>query len=103
METLSEPIDIDYVANLARIRLTATEKQTFASQLTQMLDHFKKLETIDVTDIEPMSHAMPLYNVWAEDRVEPGFTSAQALQSAPTQCHHQVVVPRVIDGTANAS
>ena len=37
-------MDIDYVANLARIKLTAEERQKFQGQLGDVLKYFEKLE-----------------------------------------------------------
>ena len=99
----NDPIDIDYVANLARIQLTEKEKETFSGQLSQVLEYFKKLSAVDVSGVEPTAHAFPIFNVWAEDKVEPGFTPEQALKNAPAQRNDQVVVPKVVDEAGNAS
>lgn len=98
-----DPINIDYVANLARIELTEEEKEKFSGQLSQVLEYFEKLSAIDVSGVEPTAHAFPIFNVWAEDEVEPGFTPEQALSNAPAQRKDQIVVPKVVDEAGNAS
>lgn len=90
-------IDIDYVANLARIELTDEEKSQFAVQLENVLCYFEKLEAVDVSDIEPMAHASAVYNVWDEDVAVPGFTVEEALLNAPEVREGQIVVPKVIE------
>ena len=55
--------DIKYVANLARIALTPEEEARLGSQLGDILGYVKKLEELDVSDVEPMAHAVPLDNV----------------------------------------
>lgn len=90
-------IDIDYVAKLARIRLSDEEKSRFSSQLADVLAYFDQLNQVDVSHIEPTAHAFPLYNVWQEDVPEPAFTPEQALLNAPAQRANQLIVPKVID------
>lgn len=90
-------IDIDYVANLARIELSKEEKTRFSRQLEAVLDYFETLERVDVTDVEPTAHAMPVYNVWGEDEPETGFTVEEALRNAPLSRGGHFVVPKVVD------
>jgi aspartyl-tRNA(Asn)/glutamyl-tRNA(Gln) amidotransferase subunit C len=90
-------LNIDYVANLARLELTAGEKQKFAQQLGDILHYVDKLNQVDVTGVEPMAHAAPVYNVWQEDVARPGLPVASALRNAPEQREQQIVVPKVVD------
>lgn len=90
-------IDIDYVANLARIELTDEVKGRFAVQLENVLRYFEKLEAVDVSDVEPMAHASAIYNVWDEDVAEPGFSVDEALGNAPDVKDGQIVVPKVVE------
>ena len=90
-------IDIDYVANLSRLTLTDEEKKLFASQLEDILEHFEKLNEIDVENEEPMAHAFPVYNVLGEDEASPTLTPEEALANAPKQRDQQLVVPKVVD------
>ena len=90
-------LDVDYVANLARIELTDEEKEKFRSQFGDILKYFEKLNQVDVEGVEPTAHAFARYNVWDEDEVRPGFTADEALSNAPARRHDQVVVPRVIE------
>ena len=52
-------MDIDYVANLARIELSADEKQKFQGQLGDVLKYFEKLQEVNVEGVEPTAHAFP--------------------------------------------
>ena len=90
-------LDVDYVANLARIELTDAEKQKFSSQLGDVLKYFEKLNTVEVEGVEPMAHAFPRHNVWDEDKPSPGFSAGEALSNAPDKRHDQIVVPKVIE------
>jgi aspartyl-tRNA(Asn)/glutamyl-tRNA(Gln) amidotransferase subunit C len=90
-------LNIDYVANLARLALTPAEKEKFARQLGDILHYVDKLRQVDVTGVEPMAHAAPVFNVWQDDVAQPGLPVEAALQNAPAQRQHMVVVPKVVE------
>jgi aspartyl-tRNA(Asn)/glutamyl-tRNA(Gln) amidotransferase subunit C len=90
-------IDIDYVANLARLALTAQEKETFSRQLGDVLQYIEKLSEVDVAQVEPTAHAFPVSNVWAEDLSQPGLPVEVALKNAPVQRDNMFVVPIVVE------
>jgi aspartyl-tRNA(Asn)/glutamyl-tRNA(Gln) amidotransferase subunit C len=91
-------IDIDYVANLARIELTEEEKAKLGSQLDDILGYFEKLNAVDVEGVEPMAHAHSVTNVWREGD-QPGlvFDPEVLMKMAPESRDNQVVVPKVVE------
>ena len=91
-------IDIDYVANLARIELTDEAKAKLGTQLDDILGYFDKLNAVDVSGVEPMAHAHPVTNVWREGD-EPGETYEPEvlIKMAPESRENQVVVPKVVE------
>ncbi|MBA4137568.1 MAG: Asp-tRNA(Asn)/Glu-tRNA(Gln) amidotransferase GatCAB subunit C [Opitutus sp.] len=96
---MSAPQDfnIDYLAQLARLALTAEEKAKFAAQLGDVLHHIERLAEVDVTGIEPTAHAFPIENVWQADVARPGLAVADALRNAPTQRENMISVPKVVE------
>jgi len=91
-------IDIDYVANLARIELTDEEKAKLGSQLDDILGYFEKLNAVDVDGVEPMAHSHPVTNVWREgDTPGPVFDPEVLMKMAPESRDNQVVVPKVVE------
>ncbi len=90
-------IDTAYVAHLARIYLSDEEIARFQPQLEQVVDYVAKLRELDVSDIEPTSHARPLTNVLREDRVRDGLTNAQAMANAPESIEGQFLVPKIVE------
>jgi len=90
-------LDIEYVANLARIALTDAEKKKFSRQLGDILHYVEKLKQVDVTGVEPMAHASPVFNVWAADTVRPGLPVGPALRNAPVQRDNLIVLPKVVE------
>ena len=91
-------IDIDYVANLARLELSSEEKEKLGAQLQDILGYFEKLNSVNVENVEPMAHAHSVFNVWREGD-EPGQTydPEVLMQMAPEQRENQVVVPKVVE------
>lgn len=90
-------LNIDHVANLARIELTPGEKIKFAQQLGDVLHHIEQLSKVDVSAVEPTAHAYPVFNVWADDVAQPGLPVGEALRNAPAQRNHMIVVPKVVE------
>ena len=50
---------IEYVGILAKLELSAEEKEAAKSDMEQMLDYIDTLNELDTTGIEPMSHVFP--------------------------------------------
>ena len=90
-------VDIEHVANLARLQLTPEEKERFAGQFDQILDYFKRLNSVDVEGVEPTAHALPRHNIWRQDEPGPVLTPQEVLANAPASRDSQVVVPKVIE------
>ena len=96
---MNQPSDLnlDYVANLARLALTDAEQREFSRQLGDILHYVEKLKQVDVAGVEPMAHASPVFNVWAADVAQPGLPVEAALRNAPEQRNHLIVVPKVVE------
>lgn len=92
-----EDFNLDHVANLARINLTAEEKARFASQLGDVLTYIAQLNEVNVEGVEPTAHAFPVVNVWAADVAEPGLSVEDALRNAPQKRDNMFVVPKVVE------
>jgi len=79
--------NVQYVAHLARIALTAEEQEKFGAQLANILGYIEKLNQLDVSGIEPTAHAVPLVNVFRADEVlrppPTGFSWFQRLWNEP--------------------
>ena len=93
----AEDFNLDHVANLARINLTAEEKTRFASQLGDVLTYIAQLNEVNVDGVEPTAHAFPVVNVWADDVPEAGLSVEDALRNAPEKRDNMFVVPKVVE------
>lgn len=76
-------IDIEYVAKLANLALTAKEKKIFEKQLQAVLDYISKLQEVDTSKIEPIGHITGMTNVTRDDQAAPSITQTEALANAP--------------------
>ena len=89
--------DVEHVAELARLELTAAEKDQFIAQLNSILTYIEKLNELNTTAVEPTSHVIPMSNVFRDDQVRPSLERDLALQNAPQESHFFFKVPRIIE------
>jgi aspartyl-tRNA(Asn)/glutamyl-tRNA(Gln) amidotransferase subunit C len=87
------------VARLARLQLSAEEEQAFQGQLSAILDHVAQLGELDVTGVEPMTHALAAGDAapLRPDELGPGLPPDQALANAPAREGTCFKVPRIIE------
>ena len=88
---------VEHVARLSRLALTDDEIVLVQSQLSNILDYFDKLKTLDTADVEPLSHPLGLKNVFRDDAVKPSASREDALSNAPATTGEAYKVPVVVD------
>lgn len=88
--------DVARLAALARIELTDQELERMAPELDIILEAVASVSEVADADVPPMSHAMPLTNVYREDVVRTGLTQEQALAGAPATDEGKFLVPRIL-------
>jgi aspartyl-tRNA(Asn)/glutamyl-tRNA(Gln) amidotransferase subunit C len=88
---------VDHVARLARLDLSDEERDRMSAELAQILAHAEAIQELDLDDIEPTSHALPLRNVMRPDEVKPSLTQDEALASAPEAEGGRFRVPKIIE------
>ena len=89
--------EVKHVARLARLQLDELEIASLQGELNALLGHFADLRDVDITGIEPTSHAVAVQNVWAEDFARPGLTREAVLRNAPATRAGLFVVPMIIE------
>ncbi|WP_318978445.1 Asp-tRNA(Asn)/Glu-tRNA(Gln) amidotransferase subunit GatC [Effusibacillus dendaii] len=90
--------DVAHVANLARLKLTDQEMEQYTEQLNKILQHAEELQKLDLENVEPTSHVLPIQNVMRDDRTRQWLTNEQALSNAPDEDEGQFRVPAVMEG-----
>ena len=88
---------IEYVGILAKLELSEEEKEQAKKDIGSMLDYIDKLNELDTTGIEPMSHISKLQNVFREDIVTNGDESKDTLRNAPGEKDNMFMVPKTIN------
>lgn len=85
---------MEYVAILAKLALSGEEKEQAKQEMGRMLDYIDKLGELDTEGVEPMSHVLPVRNVFREDAVTNGDMRDDMLKNAPEVKDGMFVVPR---------
>lgn len=88
---------IEYVGILAKLELSEEEKEQAKKDMGSMLDYIDKLNELDTTGVEPMSHVFPVHNVFREDIVENGDDRENILKNAPEEKDGSFKVPKTVD------
>ncbi|QSQ17970.1 Asp-tRNA(Asn)/Glu-tRNA(Gln) amidotransferase subunit GatC [Myxococcus landrumensis] len=88
---------VRHVATLARLALTPEEEQRMATQLSAVLDAVEQLQSLDVGDVEPTSHATLADSLLREDATRPSLSPEQVLANAPAKVGTSFAVPKIIE------
>lgn len=88
--------EVARLAALARIDLSTEELERLAPQLDVILESVASVSEVAGADVPPMSHALPLTNVFRDDVVTPSLTADQALSGAPATEDDRFRVPRIL-------
>lgn len=94
-ESLSQDA-VRHVAELARLDLTDEEVAAFTDQLGAVLEHAADIEALDIEDVEPTTHALPITNVLRKDVIEPSLDRDVVLGQAPASESGQFRVPKIL-------
>jgi len=89
--------DVNYVAHLARLKLSPEEAQKLGTQLVDILGYIEKLKQVDVSGVDPTAHPFPLVNVTRPDEARPSLPHDDALVNAPQKANGLFVVPKIVE------
>lgn len=89
--------EVEHVARLARLELSAQEVETFTGQMDAILAYVDKLNELETSGITPTAHAVPMENAFREDVVAPSIGIDNALANAPDRADNFFRVPKVIE------
>ena len=88
--------EVEHVALLARLSLSEDEKKTFAEQLSSILSYADTLNAIPTDGIEPLTHILPVHNVFRADEAKPSMPREDILANAPVVEEGQYKVPKIM-------
>lgn len=87
---------VDYVAELAKLRLEEGEKDALAEQLGRILDYVEQLAAVDISDVPPTKHVLGATNIDRPDTPHECLSQERALANAPQADEGHFVVPKVL-------
>ena len=88
--------DITKLAQLSRLALKKSELLARQKDLEQILNHIQMLQTTDVSNIKPMTHAVPMQLHLRKDETEPGL-GRRALHESSGYEDGLIKVPKIIE------
>jgi aspartyl-tRNA(Asn)/glutamyl-tRNA(Gln) amidotransferase subunit C len=86
-----------WVASLARLELTAAEREAMTGQLNRIVEYVGQLQQLNTDGVEPLAHALDVANVFRADELQPSLPIDDALLNAPRRRGDFYAVPAVLE------
>ncbi len=87
--------EVRKIAELAKLDLTDAEVALYAGQLSNVLQHFQRLQEVDTSSIPPTASVLPLKNVFRPDVAGEPLTPEEVVANAADSLDHQFRVHAV--------
>jgi aspartyl-tRNA(Asn)/glutamyl-tRNA(Gln) amidotransferase subunit C len=87
--------EVEHIANLARLNLTAEEKESYRRQLSDILSYAEQLQQVDTSHISPTASVLGLECRLREDIAEKSLSAEDLQRNAPAFQENQFLVPPV--------
>lgn len=88
--------EVKHIAKLAKITFTEAELERFTRELNKILEYVEKLNELDTSNVEPLSHTTDIHNVMRADEVKPSLPVDEVLANAPSREGNFFKVPKVV-------
>ncbi|HEX3492023.1 MAG TPA: Asp-tRNA(Asn)/Glu-tRNA(Gln) amidotransferase subunit GatC [Streptosporangiaceae bacterium] len=88
--------EVAHLAELSRLALTEAELEHFAEQLDVIIASVARVQEVAADGIPPMTHAVPVVNVFREDVEVPCLAQEAVLSQAPAAEQGRFRVPRIL-------
>lgn len=89
--------EVQHIARLARLELSAEQRELYREQLSAILDYIARLRELDTTDVPPTAGGglsqMPL----RPDESRPSLPTTRLLENAPDTEDNQFKIPPVFE------
>ena len=93
--------DIHKLARLSRLNVSDAEANKLLEDMNNILGYMAKLDSVDVSKVEGMSHVFGSSNVFREDKVEESMPAEVLENLAPDHSGRFIRVPIVVDQGEN--
>jgi aspartyl-tRNA(Asn)/glutamyl-tRNA(Gln) amidotransferase subunit C len=88
--------EVEYVAKLSKLQITEEEKPRCAAALSAIVDYMQQLQEVDISQVAPTTHVLPLENIFRKDELIPCLPREQALALAPESADGFFKVPSIL-------
>lgn len=89
--------EVLHVARLARLGLSEGEVDTAREQLSDILENFEVLQSVDTADVAPTAQSLSLQNVLRKDDPCDSFPRNEILANAPQEDEDSFKVRAVLE------
>ena len=88
---------VRYAAALAKLTISEDDMEKAAKDLDHILEYIETMNGLDTEGVEPMSHVLPMKNVFREDEVTNQDNREELLRNAPKRIDGSFAVPKTIE------
>ncbi len=88
--------EVRRIAELAKLELSDDEVALYAGQLSNILDYFQRLKTLDTSHIPPTASVLPLTNVLRPDVAHTPLSPQEVIANAADAEDNQFRVSAVL-------
>ncbi|MFC2140388.1 Asp-tRNA(Asn)/Glu-tRNA(Gln) amidotransferase subunit GatC [Candidatus Auribacterota bacterium] len=90
--------DVEYIANLARLKLSQEAKDEMSSDLKEILEYVDQLNEVNTEQVEPTAHVLSINNVLRKDIQKSSLSREAVLKVAPQASEEGFYkVPQIIE------
>ena len=76
-------VEVEHIAELARLSLSDDEKMLYQEQLSAVLEYAERLQALDTSAIPPTATVLPLRSVTRADQPRDSMSREDVLANAP--------------------
>lgn len=87
--------DVEHIAKLAKLHFETEGIEKMQNEMNKILEYIEKLNELDTSKVEPLSHVIDLKNVFREDVVNQVYSTEELLKNAPSKTEKFFRVPKV--------
>ncbi len=89
--------EVEHIAHLARLELTAVELEHYREQLSAILDHVAQLQKLETGSIQPLAGGFSTESPLRADEAHPGLPPEILLRTAAETDQAQFKIPPVFE------
>jgi aspartyl-tRNA(Asn)/glutamyl-tRNA(Gln) amidotransferase subunit C len=88
---------IYHVADLAKLSVCKEEKAALVKDFNRILSYMETMNELNTQGVEPMSHVLPMNNVFRADVAKSSSACTTILENAPRKTKNAFVVPQTVE------